>query len=668
MNDLFYVLYNCMDKDGIRNRLDSVYWLYSVENIIVKRNDVYRRFLKVRFFNRFFNEQNDLMQMKFNFHGQEFTIKRFELVSEYQNQNLLGFVYEIELSDASTDLSLISYIADGEEYVVNGHIVSNIKLNYDRQQLNLLNDYTSDLTVNTLPLIKDKFWVCSCGFCNTAKSDVCESCGSEKQNLIELMNEDLRERAYKKPDKFLRMDEQQTLDNILENYAIKMEDTYGLDKSKLLSCLDKASLKIKHEELITDKIKKFLEDEKLTLSVDLSFEENIRQYCEKITGALITTEMVTQLGNLKEREVEYRQRCESQMRVNQQRRKKLAIMVGSGALILIALLINTVMQQTSHDNENISDTASAKIEQKTEKETVKTENHNLPQIEAGVYSTIALKKDGTVLSTTIHKSEDNRGQNNVKNWENIIQVSSNEYHTVGLKDDGSVISTSINTSNDTGQAEVDRWTDIVQVSAGTWHTVGLRKDGTVISTFIDDMYDFGQGDVDDWTDIIQVCAAWDHTIGLKTDGTVVSTKINNEKYDFGETDVTDWNGIVQIASGSNHTLGLRNDGTVVSIGYEKDGRCSVSGWRDIIAISAGRFHSIGLRKDGTVISTEILDKKENFGQTEVAEWSNVVQISAGWLHTVALTQDGHILYTEISKKADDNGQTEVAEWDLNGGN
>lgn len=104
-------------------------------------------------------------------------------------------------------------------------------------------------------------------------------------------------------------------------------------------------------------------------------------------------------------------------------------MVGSGALILIALLINTVMQQTSHDNENISDTVSAKIEQKTEKETVKTENHNLPQIEAGVYSTIALKKDGTVLSTTIHKSEDNRGQNNVKDWESTVYKG---LHRVGI--------------------------------------------------------------------------------------------------------------------------------------------------------------------------------------------------------------------------------------------
>ena len=83
MNNLFYMLYNCMNKDSIRNRLDSVYWLYNVENIIVKRNGVCRRFLKVRFFNRFFNEQNDLMQMKFNFHGQEFTIKRFEFVSEF---------------------------------------------------------------------------------------------------------------------------------------------------------------------------------------------------------------------------------------------------------------------------------------------------------------------------------------------------------------------------------------------------------------------------------------------------------------------------------------------------------------------------------------------------------------------------------------------------------
>ena len=69
-----------------------------------------------------------------------------------------------------------------------------------------------------------------------------------------------------------------------------------------------------------------------------------------------------------------------------------------------------------------------------------------------------------------------------------------------------------------------------------------------------------------------------------------------------------------------------------------------------------------------MVSTEILDKKENFGQSKVEEWNHVTQISAGWLDTVALTDDGSILYTEITKKEDDNGQTELSEWKLKGGN
>lgn len=53
------------------------------------------------------------------------------------------------------------------------------------------------------------------------------------------------------------------------------------------------------------------------------------------------------------------------------------------------------MQQTSHGNENITDTVSAKKEQKAKKEQrnekgiVNTKEHNSPQIDAGVYSTIA---------------------------------------------------------------------------------------------------------------------------------------------------------------------------------------------------------------------------------------------------------------------------------------
>ena len=145
--------------------------------------------------------------------------------------------------------------------------------------------------------------------------------------------------------------------------------------------------------------------------------------------------MVIQKGNLKEREAEYRQLCESQMLAERDRKRKLAIMAAAGVLILSALLIITAMQQIPHDNENITDSVSAKKEQKAikeqknEKGIVNTENHNSPQIDAGVYSTIALKKDGTVLSTEIHKAEDNRGQNNVKDWESTVYKG---LHRVGI--------------------------------------------------------------------------------------------------------------------------------------------------------------------------------------------------------------------------------------------
>lgn len=667
MKELIYMLYNSMNKANIRNRMDSIYWLYCIENLIVKRDGICRRFLKIRFYNRFFNEQDNLMQMKFDFHGQEIIIKRFDIVSEYQNQNLQGLVYEIDLNDESTDLLLKSYIINGKEYILKGELISNIKLIQNQHQMNLLSDYTSDLTTNNIPLITDSCWVCTCGFCNTNESDNCEFCGIEKQKVLDVMKENLAERVYKKPDKFLDLDIQHTLDDLLASYAEFMEHKYGIDKKILLSCMDKTSLKREQDKLIHDKIQEYLDNENLIFSVDMSFEENLISYCEKISGKLITTEMVIRQGSLRERESEYEKLCQNHEFANRKKKKKM-ILTGICAGTLLVLLISAAILQSPYTAEEKSKNTPVKKVEKRE-EDIKYDFQTAPQVDAGVYSTIALKEDGTVVSTAIRKSEDNRGQNDVSSWENIVQVSSNEYHTVGLKQDGSVISTQVNTSNDTGQADVEGWKDIVQVSSGTWHTVGLRKDGTVVSTYISDaMYDLGQSNVSDWTDIIQVCAAWDHTIGLKSDGTVVSTKINNKKYDFGETDVFDWTDIVQIATGSNHTLGLKRDGTVVSTGYEKDGRCAVSDWYDVIAISAGRFHSIGLRKDGTVVSTEILDKKENFGQSKVEEWNHVTQISAGWLDTVALTDDGSILYTEITKKEDDNGQTELSEWKLKGGN
>ena len=81
-----------------------------------------------------------------------------------------------------------------------------------------------------------------------------------------------------------------------------------------------------------------------------------------------------------------------------------------------------------------------------------------------------------------------------------MAVSAGIYHTVGLKSDGTVVATAINSNDfDYGQCNVESWTDIVAVSAGYEHTVGLKSDGTVVAVGNNDE---GQCDVSTWSDIL----------------------------------------------------------------------------------------------------------------------------------------------------------------------
>ena len=75
-------------------------------------------------------------------------------------------------------------------------------------------------------------------------------------------------------------------------------------------------------------------------------------------------------------------------------------------------------------------------------------------------------------------------------------VSAGVFHTVGLKADGTVVAVG---SNVFGRCDVDGWTDIVAVSAGWLHTVVLKADGTVVAAGYNGS---GQCDVDGWTDIL----------------------------------------------------------------------------------------------------------------------------------------------------------------------
>jgi len=250
----------------------------------------------------------------------------------------------------------------------------------------------------------------------------------------------------------------------------------------------------------------------------------------------------------------------------------------------------------------------------------------IPMVTAGIWHTIGLKSDGTVIAT----GYDEHGQCDVGGWTDIVQVAAGERHTIGLKADGTVIAAG---GNHEGEGNVEAWTDIVRIDSGRYFTVGLRSDGTLVATGCNE---HGQLDVADWNGIVQIATGFYHTVGLKSDGTVVAVGVTGE----GRLEVGDWMDIIRVGAGGHHTLGLKSDGTVVAVGRDNYGETRlVVTWTDIVQVAGGCQASIGLKSDGTVLHAGWCQQ----GQCEVEGWSDIVQVDAGMAHTVGLRADGSVV-------------------------
>lgn len=300
--------------------------------------------------------------------------------------------------------------------------------------------------------------------------------------------------------------------------------------------------------------------------------------------------------------------------------------------------------------------------------------------DAGEHHTVALRSDGTVVST-VQKSEYNNGEHNVEEFRDIIEVAAGENHTVGLRADGTVVSTTYTGhsyfkdnageyySEDYGQTNVEGWTDIVAIAAAGDYTIGVKADGTVVCTGKDAL------GVANWTNIVAVDIYSRHAVGLRADGTVVVAGNTQD----GRGDVSKWENIVDVAAGYYQTVGLKADGTVVAVGYNQEGCCDVAVWTDIVDISAGYNFTVGVKADGTAVAVGESGYKINVGiddgnDDEVAleegkidvvpepAWSNLVAISAGYYHTVGQKANGTLVVTKNPENLMDKGQYDIGEW------
>ena len=222
---------------------------------------------------------------------------------------------------------------------------------------------------------------------------------------------------------------------------------------------------------------------------------------------------------------------------------------------------------------------------------------NPASVSAGVYHTLALLRNGTVLAW----GENSDGQcDPPAGLSNVVQVVGGGYHSLALRADGSVVGWGAN--NDHQCEPPASASNVVALAAGFWHSLALRADGTVVG-WGDNSY--GQIAVPAGLNkVVAIAASANHSLALRADGTVAAWGDNLDAYGnaVGQSRApVNLNGVKAIAAGEYHSLAVRTNGTVVAWGDNSQGQCQLpANLTNVVAIAGGGAHSLALKADSSV--------------------------------------------------------------------
>ena len=276
---------------------------------------------------------------------------------------------------------------------------------------------------------------------------------------------------------------------------------------------------------------------------------------------------------------------------------------------------------------------------------------------AGSRTTIALKKDGTVISAGLIPNQ------NVSGMTDISKINYGLFNSVvyGLKADGTAV-----TSNESFNLDCQDWTDIVYVSEAMCDYVGIKSDGTLA---VAGSNMFGYREIyKSYEDIVSISSSYLHMVALKSDGTVLW--LGTSEYNLDA--VLEWEDIIAIDAGGFCTIGLKSDGTAVATGnlIGANGKLGqavdVSAWTDLVAVSAGLDHVLGLKSDGTVyeirepnpvgedaMMQSNVDTSNGVEYGSAEDWTDIVCISAGNFHSAGLKRDGTVVIAGTTYDGED---------------
>lgn len=331
------VLYQCMNEKGIINRLDSKYWIYDVETFIRKENEINKKYLKIKFFNRFFNSEDDLMRIYLKINGEEIYEDFIQNIPEYDDDNIKGIIIERDLAEEIFEVEITGYIVNGSRENVNGKSISNIKLNSNEKLLSAIKErfFTDNKEkCKTIPAIMEDYWLCTCGFVNESEYGACQKCGSQKE-LIEEISHFKEEDLLNNISELIAINTKQTVEEIIDDISKRYYEEYGIPQEMTYEAIDKEILKRRQEELIDEEIERMFENRPIKFISGLSYSDNIEAYCRKNAHGIINADMIEERINDGEWQQLYEENERKQKSQLKRNKKKVLLF----SLILVALII-----------------------------------------------------------------------------------------------------------------------------------------------------------------------------------------------------------------------------------------------------------------------------------------------------------------------------------------
>ena len=243
-------LYMKMNEGDYRNREFSDYWIYDVDSIIKRIDGLSRRFIKVSFFNRYFNEKENLMRLHLMVNGEKVTQDKFSKEGGYNNASIMGFVVEVDLEEERKEVEILSYIKDGKKVTELGEYIDHFDEDLDKEKLNLLRLYKypdESQELNMVPQVKENYWLCKCGHYNSLKSRAvrfCPICGTRIEEAREMEQVDNKTLILENINTVIKISPGETREEVIERYVEAFHKKYGFDRDEVRKSIDPEKIKI----------------------------------------------------------------------------------------------------------------------------------------------------------------------------------------------------------------------------------------------------------------------------------------------------------------------------------------------------------------------------------------------------------------------------------------